>query len=140
MAAKDLLLAAIGRKNVTPVEIPDVPELDGKIFVRVLTAAERHLYGAVAGDARKVGQLISDYEIVAVCACEEDGTPMFHTKDAEGRIAIKAEEVAKLMDVDGRAIHAIAMKAFEVSGLDVTAKEVAKKNSETAQTDESSSV
>lgn len=139
MSGKDLLLSALVTSKVTPVEIKEIPELDGKIFVRVLTAGERHLYGSVAEDARKEGGSISDYEIVAICACEADGTPMFHTRDEDGRINLSSDDVAKLRDIDGRAVHAIALKALSVSGMLVGAKELVKKNSSTIQSDESSS-
>ena len=139
MAGKDLLLAAVATQNLTPVPIPQIPELDGKIFVRVLNAGERHLYGAVAIDASKEGQFISDYEIVAISACEADGTPMFHSRDEGGRITIHAEDVNRLRLVDGRAIHAIAEKALEVSGMDFGAAAAAKKNSLTTPTSDSSS-
>lgn len=139
MSAKDLLLAAVATQDLTPVPIPQVPHLDGKIYVRVLNAGERHLYGAVAIDARSENQFISDYEIVAICACEPDGTPMFHSRDDGGRITINPEDVDRLRLVDGRAIHAIAKKAIEVSGMDTGAAEDAKKNSATTPTSESSS-
>ena len=139
MSSKDLLLSAIAHKELTPVSIPELPELDGKIYVRVLNAGERHLYGSTMIDAKNSGQVISDYEIAAICACEPDGTPMFHKRDADGRIIINSEEVNKLRLVDGRAIHAIALKAIEVSGMAASSKDEAKKNSESNTTTDSSS-
>jgi len=137
-AAKDLLLAALATDDLSAVSIPALPALDGKIFVRVLNAGERHLYGSVALDAKEQGQIISDYEVVAICACEQDGTPMFHTRDDAGRITISSEEVDRLRAVDGRAIYAIAAKAMEVSGLMPGAREAAKKNSLIGPSGESS--
>jgi hypothetical protein len=140
MGAKDLLLDAIAtNENLTPVPIPEIPRLDGKIYVRVMNAGERHLFGAVAIDARKDNQFISDYETVAICACEADGTPMFHAKDDTGRITINAEDVNRLRLVDGRAIHAIAKMAWKVSGMEFGSDDAAKKNSVTTPTSESSS-
>lgn len=139
MPAKDLLLAACARTRITPVPLPDFPELDGQIFVRVLNAGERHLYGSVAMDARNTGQTISDYEIAAICACEADGTPMFHKKDEQGRISIDAEEVNRLRQVDGRVIHEIAKLAIDVSGMTDGAKAAAKKDSPSEPTTDSSS-
>lgn len=140
MSAKDLLLSAIVQKNVTPVPIPEIPELDGKIFVRVLSAAERHLYISVQMDAKEDGQRMADYEIVAICACEEDGTPIFHTRDDQGRITLSNEDVKRLRDVDGRAVVAIANKALEVSGLFSPEEfEKLKKSLQETQKDDSSS-
>lgn len=139
MSGKDLLLSAVAHQNLTPVPIPEVPALDGKIFVRVMNAGERHLYFSVALDARGQGQMISDYEVVAICACEADGTPMFHTRDKDGRISIDADDVNRLRQVDGRAIHAIAEKALDVSGMKLEATADAKKNSQTTPSDDSSS-
>lgn len=145
MPARDLLLAAVAHQALTPVELSadvlaDHPQLNGKIFfVRVLNAGERHLYGSVALDARAEGQVIADYEVVAICACEEDGTPMFHKRDANGRITINTEDVERLRAVDGRIVHAIALKAIEVSGMDTGAKDAAKKDSPSGQSDASSS-
>lgn len=139
MPAKDLLLAACARTRITAVPLPDFPELDGQIFVRVLNAGERHLYGSVAMDARNTGQVISDYEIAAICACEADGTPMFHKKDDQGRISIDAEEVNRLRQVDGRVIHEIAKLAIDVSGMTEGSKATAKKDSPSEPTTDSSS-
>lgn len=139
MSAKDLLLAAVGYKNVTPVSIPVLPELDGKICVRVMTAGERQLYAETQIKASQSGVFISDFEIVALCACEADGTPMFHTREESGRLSIKSEDVARLVNVDGRAISAIAKKALEVSGLELEALNKAKKDSASSQSDASSS-
>lgn len=129
MSGKDLLLAAAAFDNVTPVAIPEVPKLDGKIFVRVLTAGERQLFVEAQLQAREQGTLISDYEIVAICACEADGTPMFHNREANGQLKIRTEDLAKLVNVDGRAVAAIAVKGLEVSGITAKADEEAKKNS-----------
>lgn len=129
MSAKDRLLAAVAFSKVTPVAIPEVPELDGLVYVRVLTAGERQLYGEVAVQAREAGGFISDYEIAAICACESDGKPMFHTRDADGRLDISKDDLAKLVNVDGRAVSAIAAKALEVSGLTDKAEEAVKKSS-----------
>jgi hypothetical protein len=139
MPAKDILLAACAKTRITPVPLPDFPQLDGQIFVRVLNAGERHLYGSVAMDARTTGQVISDYEIAAICACESDGTPMFHKKDDQGRISIDAAEVNRLREVDGRIIHEIARLAIEVSGMADGAKDAAKKDSPSDPTTDSSS-
>jgi hypothetical protein len=139
MSAKDLLLAACARASITPVPLPDFPKLDGQIFVRVLNAGERHLYGSVASDARMSGYVISDYEIAAICACEADGTPMFHKKDEQGRISIEADEVNRLRQVDGRVIHAIAKLAIDVSGMTEGSKAAAKKDSPSEPTTASSS-
>jgi len=139
MSAKDLLLDAVAYDGLTPVDMPFLPALDKKVFVRVLNAGERHLYAITALSARTEGQVISDYEIAAMSACEADGTPMFHKRDASGRISIDGESINKLRLVDGRAIHAIALKAVEVSGLDIDAKADAKKNSSSTRSDESSS-
>lgn len=136
MSAKDLLLSAIVQKNVTPVPIPELPDLDGKIYVRVLTAGERHLYGATALHAKASSEFISDYEITAICACDESGRPLFHSVDSDGRISLNTEDVNKLRHVDGRAVYAIAMKAIEVSGLGGT--ESAKKDSSPTPSDDSS--
>lgn len=144
MSAKDLLLAACACRNLTPVRLPpdlatEFPQLDGAIYVRVLDAGERHLYGSVAVDARSAGGLISDYEIAAICACDETGAPLFHTRDAQGRISIDAAEVEKLRRVDGGVIHAIAERALAVSGLLEGAKAEAKKDSPSEATTGSSS-
>lgn len=138
-SVKDALLSACALQNLTPVPLPGFPALDGKVFVRVLSAGERHLYAAVALDARNSGQVISDYEIAAICACEEDGSPMFHKKDAQGRISIDNAEVDRLRQVDGRIIHQIAATALDVSGLTEGAKDVAKKDSPSEATTDSSS-
>lgn len=127
MSARDLLLEAIADQDLTAVELPEFPKLNGKIFVRVLNAGERHLFGSVAVDAKGAGG-IADYEVVAICACEEDGTPMFHKRDDEGRISINTEDVNRLRKVNGKVVHAIAVKAIEVSGLDLGAKTAAKKD------------
>jgi len=129
MTAKDLLLAAVSFENVTPVSIPEIPKLDGQICVRVLTAGERQLFAETAGKAQVSGAIVSDFEIVAICACFADGTPMFHTREANGRLKVNADDIAKLVNVDGRAIAAIARKALEVSGLDLGAVDRAKKDS-----------
>jgi hypothetical protein len=140
MTGKDLLLeAASSPENITAVPIPEIPRLDGKIFVRVLTAGERHLYAEAGIKAQTSGGFISDYEIVAISACESDGTPMFHKRDAEGRLKVNSEDIAKLINVDGRAISAIAKKALEVSGLDFGATDRAKKDSASGPSDASSS-
>lgn len=129
MSAKDLLLEAVAFGDVTPVPIPDVPKLDGKIFVRVLTAGERQLFVEAQLQAREQGTLISDYEITAICACEADGSPMFHSREANGQLKILKDDLARLVNVDGRAVSAIAAKGLEVSGLTPKAEEAAKKNS-----------
>jgi hypothetical protein len=139
MSAKDLLLAAVAYKNVTPVEIPALPELDGKIYVRVMTAGERQLYAETAIKASQSGVFVSDFEIVAVCAVDSEGKPLFHTREENGRLHINSEEIAKLVNVDGRAIAAIAKKALEVSGLELGALDKAKKDSASSQSDASSS-
>lgn len=138
MGAKDLLLSAVVQKNVTPVPIPEIPELDGQIYVRVLSSAERHLYSSTGLHARSVGEQIADYEIVAICACDEEGKPLFHSRDSNGRIEINAQDVNRLREVDGRAIYAIAVKALEVSGL--VGPDAAKKDLPEIPSDDSSSV
>lgn len=141
MSAKDLLLSAVTKKTTTPVEFPDRPDLDGKIFVRVLSAAEKHLYTSVQLDANSEGGRISEYEIVAICACEEDGTPLFHKRDESGRIVISEEEVRKLSDVDCVVVQAIYAKALSVSGiLDRDQLQALKKSFEAIRSDDSSSV
>lgn len=139
MSAKDLLLSAVAHEGLIPVGIPEVPTLDGKVYVRIMTAGERQLYAESALRARNAGVFISDYEIVAICACEEDGTPMFHERQADGRLKVRSEDVAKLLNVDGRAVAAIARTAMEASGLDAGAPERAKKNSSSPPSDDSSS-
>jgi hypothetical protein len=139
MSGRDLLLAAVSTASVTPVPIPELPALDGNIFVRVMTAGERQLYAETAVKAQQSGVFVSDFEIVAVCACEADGTPMFHTREANGRLHINSDAIARLVNVDGRAIAAIARKALEVSGLDLGAADRAKKDSASSQSDASSS-
>lgn len=129
MSAKDLLLAAVAYESVTPVTIAEVPKLDGKVFVRVLTAGERQLFVEAQIQAREQGSMVSDYEVAAICACEADGTPMFHSRQSDGHLKISSEDLAKLVNVDGRAVHAIARKGLEVSGLTVGSDEEAKKNS-----------
>lgn len=142
--ARDALLSACTRRNLTPVKLPEdlakeFPELDNIIFVRVLDAGERHLYSSVSLDARSNGGSISDYEVAAICACEADGTPMFHRKDDAGRISIEAAEIEKLRRVDGRVIYEIAKLALDVSGMTVAAKAAAKKDSPSEPTTDSSS-
>jgi hypothetical protein len=139
MSAKDLLLSAVTHEGLTPVEIPEIPALDGKVYVRIMTSAERQLYAESALKARDAGTFIADYEIVAICACEADGTPMFHERQPDGRLNVRAEDVAKLLNVDGRAVAAIARKAMEASGLDAGAPERTKKNSLSPLNDDSSS-
>jgi hypothetical protein len=139
MSAKDLLLAAVAHEGLTPVPIPEVQALDGKVYVRIMTAGERQLYAESALKARDAGSFIADYEIVAICACEADGTPMFHERQPDGRLNIRSEDVARLLNVDGRAIAAIAGAAMQASGLDAGAAERAKKNSESPPNDASSS-
>lgn len=137
MSAKDLLLEAVSFEGITPVEIKEVPKLDGKIYVRVMTAGERQLYAEAAVQAQAAGSFVSDYEIVAICACEADGTPMFHQR-VDGRIKINSEDVAKLVNVNGVAVAAIARKALEISGMLPDSGEKAKKDSASSQTDASS--
>ena len=48
------------------LEIPALPELDGQIYVRVMTAGERQLYAETAIKASQSGVFVSDFEIVAV--------------------------------------------------------------------------
>jgi len=139
MSARDLLLAACAYNKITPVPIPEIPELDGKIFVRVLTAGERQLWGEIGVQAREAGSFISDYEIVAICACEADGAPMFHSRDDNGRLIIRSDDMKELVKVDGRAVSAIAAKALEVSGLTQASDEEAKKNSSASLNGASSS-
>lgn len=139
MGAKELLLSAVARSNIVPVPIPAVPMVDGQIYVRVMSAGERYLFSTTAQHAKTDGESISDYEIVAICACDEKGSPLFHSIDSEGRIKVNSEDLRKLREVDGRAIFAIAAKALEVSGLGPTASEDAKKNSEQIQSADSTS-
>jgi hypothetical protein len=125
------------------VELPDevladFPQLKDQIFVRVLNAGERHLFGSVSADAKDAGG-ISDYEIVAICACEADGSPMFHSRDEAGRITISTEDVGRLVKVDGRVTHAVALKALDVSGLLTGATTAAKKGLPSGPSDASSS-
>lgn len=129
MSAKDLLLAAVAFDSITPVDIPEVPKLDKKIFVRVLTAGERQLFVEAQIQAREQGTMISEYEITAICACEADGKPLFHVRQPDGHLKINTEDLANLVNVDGRAVSAIARKGLEVSGLSAGAEEAAKKNS-----------
>lgn len=139
MSAKDLLLSAVSHEGLKPVPIPEVPALDGKVYVRIMTAAERQLYAESALGARDAGTFIADYEIVAICACEADGAPMFHERQPDGRLKVRAEDVSRLLNVDGRAVAAIARAAMEASGLDAGASDRAKKNSSVPQSEDSSS-
>lgn len=140
MSAKDLLLATVVTQEcLQPVALPEFPALDGKVFVRVLTAGERQLWSQTALQARDAGGFISDYELVAIAACEADGTPMFHRRQADGRIRIDSADIAKLLEVNGKVTAAIARKAMEVSGLDSGASERAKKDSATDLNGDSSS-
>jgi hypothetical protein len=138
MSGRELLLEAVAHQEITPVSLPDHPKVDGKIFVRVLNAGERHLFGSVSAEAKDAGG-ISDYEIVAICACEADGTPMFHSRDDAGRITINTEDVNRLREVDGRITHAVALKALDMSGLLAGAKTAAKKGLPSDPSDASSS-
>jgi hypothetical protein len=116
MGVRDLLLAAVEYQNITPVAIPHDPKLDGKVYVRVMTAGERAMFADIASAAQKDGRTINDYELVALCACESDGKPIFYTIDGD-RIFFEDGLHAQLLKIDGRTVSAIARAALEVSGI-----------------------
>lgn len=63
-----------------PVPTPEWPELDGKVFVRTITAAERDEYedGFAKGTMRNARA-----RLVVMAACDAGGNPIFTAEDVE---------------------------------------------------------
>lgn len=93
--SRDEILAADDRV----VEVVDVPEWGGEVYVRSLTRAEVRPF-TETGEDLAVGTLVS------VAVCDEDGRPLFTEDD------VPALEKKSL-----RALNRVVAKAMEINGL-----------------------
>ena len=84
-----------------------------ELHVRGLSGAERKLLADRARD----GNPVQPYELVGLCACDEQGGALF-----------TAEQAAELANADGAAVEQIATAILAASGLVEGAAEAAGKN------------
>lgn len=64
-----------------PVPTPEWPELDGKVFVRTITALERDAYED--GYSRGGSMANARARLVVMAACDKDGEPVFMDEDVD---------------------------------------------------------
>lgn len=81
--SKDALLAAVKR---LPIERVDLPELDGFVFVRGMSGAERDAWEKSLivgrGKRREVNTENVRARLAVRCLCDEQGTRLFADDDA----------------------------------------------------------
>lgn len=107
------ILAALAPLEVERVE---VPEWGGVVFVRAMSGAERDAFElATAPPLGTFANLRA--RLVALCACEEDGTRLFLDADA-----------AQLGTLDARALDRIFQAARRLNALGADDFEQIKKN------------
>lgn len=112
----------LGVDDLQRVEV-EVPEWGGTVFVRELSALERDTFGADyagAGDGAGVNpEKLKDFraKIAAMCIVEETGDQLFSEKDIVG-----------LGKKSSTAMDRVVNKVLEISGMNVTAVDDAKKN------------
>ena len=106
-----------------PVATPEWPELDGKLFVRVLSAEERVRFADQATDNE--GRPTPRYTaaLVAMAACDDDGRAGFTEND-----------IAWLAGRNGNAVKRIYDAAARLNEMDKSSREDLEKNSDAAPT------
>jgi hypothetical protein len=106
-----------------PVPTPEWPQVDGQMFVRVLTAEERRLWADQATDDE--GRARANYmvSLVVACACDREGAPAF-----------SAAEMAWLGGRNGNAVKRMYDHAARVNCMTREAAEAVEKNSEAGPT------
>lgn len=107
MLSKEQIFAADDLRSV----VVHVPEWGGDIKLQTMTGAQRDSYEQMLYRTRQ-GEEIKNLRasLVAFCAVNEDGTPMFTAKDIEalgkksaavlGRLFDRAQEINALTDED----------------------------------------
>lgn len=82
-----------------PVPTPEWPALDGKLFVRALSAAERDAYEASLSDGRLENWRA---KLVVFAACDAEGRRIFEDGDVERVGRCPATLVARLFEAANR--------------------------------------
>lgn len=104
MLSRDEILGAddLHREEV------QVPEWKGAVWVRVMAGVERDWLDAASlndqGEVKSVQDRLANYRgrLVALCACDEQGTSLFTLPDAEGLGRKAAKALDRIVDVAQR--------------------------------------
>lgn len=121
LTKKDLLKKAGDLKT----EAVEVPEWDGVVMVKEMTAAQRDEFDdwiLKSGDNRASFRA----KVVAMCAVDEEGKPLFSPLD-----------IPDLSKTSSKALGRISKKIFEISGFSQESVAVIEKNSEPVQSEDS---
>jgi len=116
---KELTADAIFSADDMDVAPVDVPEWGGKIYVRRLTGRERDEFEQLMTDRRqgrsamKVQGVIA--KMVILAACTSDGTKLFTSKDAEGKLNEKA--CSPLMRIFDAAMAVSGMRDDDIENI-----------------------
>lgn len=108
MVTRDAVLAALRKASIRPVSVAGLD-----LHVRGVTGAERKMLIERA----RAESPMQAYELVALCACDEDGNALF-----------TPEQAADLANVDGACLEQIGAAILAASGLMPTAESDAAKN------------
>lgn len=108
---------------------PDVHEVDlpggKKVWVRSISAREKTLYEQACNDKKKGGMASMRERLVILCACDENGNPLFQQAD-----------MARVGNLPVTTLEPIFDKAYEINGFKSKLIEEIRKNSESAPTDD----
>lgn len=105
----DLRHAILGTEDLprVPVATPEWPAVDGHLYVRMLSAAERVAFGLSLGDDPP--KLENHWARFAVlCLCDEQGQRVFADADAEAlgkksaAVLLRIKEAAETLNLTGR--------------------------------------
>lgn len=116
--SRDSLLAASKRR----LHRFEIPELEGVVFLRSLSAADRlalRTKWAEAGTKGDSGSFEFQCTLVSKCLVDSDGNRIFKDDDAQA-----------IGELDARVLDNLALEAVRISGLSQQAGDQAVKNSE----------
>ena len=106
-----------------PVATPEWPDLDGQLFVRVLSAEERVKFADLATDNEGNPTPRYTAALVAIAACDDSGRPGFSESD-----------IVWLAGRNGNAVKRVYDAAARLNCMDNKAREDVEKNSAAAPT------